>query len=311
MPDLATFPLRVYRPAIGHLQARRRVSGATLPTLVIATTDDRRSAWTRLLDEVARSRRGAPLDARIVTWRELLDDRHDLDDVAAAARPTSAVYARDLRLRPLDERRPGSPIPRPVGSVFDRDASDASLGKLALEVSPVERVLLDLVGRHPFLTADSLAAVLGWETRRVRERRARLIRLGLVRLLDIPRAPLVVAVRPDRADRGRSRVRRRAAGPQPRPCRPLQWPGRRRTRAPDGNPPPPGARSGPHARRGCALRRPVSQIRRSAGGERRRDPRVAGRRGVQSAAGTAGRVRHGPSSTGSFTASSWSTTAAR
>jgi hypothetical protein len=184
VPDLATFPLRVYRPAIGNMQARRSVSGAMLPPLVIATTEDRRSAWMRLLGEVARSRRGAPLDARIVTWRELLDDRHGLDAVAAAAGPTPAVYARDLRLRPLDERWPGSPIPRPVGSVFNRDGSDTSLGKLALKVSPVERVLLDLVGRHPFLTADSLAAVLGWETRRVRERRARLIRLGLVRLLD-------------------------------------------------------------------------------------------------------------------------------
>jgi len=183
VPDLATVPLRVYRPAIGHLQSRRRVSEATLPTLVIATTDDRRSAWMRLLDEVARSRRGAPLDARIVTWRELLDDHHDLDEVAAAG-PTPAVYARDLWLRPLDERRSASPIPRPVGTVFDRDASDGSLGNLALKVSPVERVLLDLVGRHPFLTADSLAVVLGWETRSVRERRARLIRLGLVRLLD-------------------------------------------------------------------------------------------------------------------------------
>jgi hypothetical protein len=184
VPDLATFPLRVYRPAIGHVQARRRVSGATLPTLVIATTDDRRSAWMRLLDEVARSRRGAPLDALIVTWRELRDDRHDLDEVAAAAGPTPAVYARDPRLRPLAERRPGSPIPRLVGSAFDPDSSNSSLGRLALNVSPVERVLLDLVGRHPFLTADSLAAVLGWETRRVRERLARLIRLGLVRLLD-------------------------------------------------------------------------------------------------------------------------------
>ena len=64
---------------------------ATLPTLVVATTDDRRAAWTRLLDDVARSRRGAPLDARIVTWRELRDDRYALDDVAAAARPTSTV----------------------------------------------------------------------------------------------------------------------------------------------------------------------------------------------------------------------------
>ncbi|MCC6176180.1 MAG: hypothetical protein IT305_12815, partial [Chloroflexi bacterium] len=184
MPDLATFPLRVHRPAIGHLQARRRVSGTKLPTLVIATTDDRRSAWTRLLDDLARSHRSAPLDARIVTWRELLDDRHNLDEVAAAAGPTPAVYARDLRLRPLDERRPGSPIPRAVSSVFDCDASDNSLGRLALKVSPVERVLLDLVGRHPFLSAESLAAVLGWEARRLRERWTRLIQFGLVRLLD-------------------------------------------------------------------------------------------------------------------------------
>ena len=183
VPDLANFPLRVYRPAIGVLQARRRVNGATPPMLLIATTDDRRSGWMRLLDEVARSRRGAPLDARIVTWREPLDDRHDLDEVTGAAGPTPAVYASDLRLRPLDERRPGSPIPRPVGSVFNPDSSDTSLSRLALKVSPVERVLLDLVGRHPFLTAESLPAVLGWETRRVRERRARLIRLGLVRLL--------------------------------------------------------------------------------------------------------------------------------
>ena len=184
VPDLATFPLRVYRPAIGHVQARRRISGATLPTLVVATTDGRLAAWTRLLDDLARSYRDAPLDARIVTWRELLSDRHDLDKVADTAGPTPAVYARELRLRPLDARRPGSPIPRPVGSAFDPDASDASLARLALKVSPVERVMLDLVGRHPFLTADDLAAVLGWETRRVRERRARLIRLGLVRLLD-------------------------------------------------------------------------------------------------------------------------------
>ena len=185
VPDLATFPLRVYRPAIGHLQARRRISGGTLPMLLIATTDDRRSAWTRLLDDLARSRRGVPLDARIVTWLELRDDRAALDDVAAIARPNPAIYARDLRLQPLGERQPWSPIPRPVGSVFDPDSSDSSLGKLALMVMPVERLLLDLVGRHPFLTADSLAAVLGWEVRRVRERRARLVRLGLVRLLGV------------------------------------------------------------------------------------------------------------------------------
>jgi hypothetical protein len=49
-------------------------------------------------------------------------------------------------------------------------------------------MLLDLVGRHPFLPAESLATVLGWEVRRVRERRQRLLQLGLVRLLNAEEA---------------------------------------------------------------------------------------------------------------------------
>ncbi|MCC6177445.1 MAG: replication-relaxation family protein [Chloroflexi bacterium] len=185
VPDLATFPLRAYRPAIGHLQALSRVSGSTLPTLIVATTDTRRSAWVRLLDDVARSRGSAPLVVHLATWRDLLVDCRALSDAASATRPASTLGIRDPRLRPLGERQPGSRIPRPVGTVFQRGSSDGGTASLVLEVKPVERLLLDLVGRHPFLPADSLADVLGWDVRRVRERRARLIRLGLMRLLRV------------------------------------------------------------------------------------------------------------------------------
>jgi hypothetical protein len=46
-----------------------------------------------------------------------------------------------------------------------------------------DRMLLDLVGRHPFLTPDRLAIVLGWPVPSVRRRRNRLISLGMMRLL--------------------------------------------------------------------------------------------------------------------------------
>ncbi|HEU4927323.1 MAG TPA: replication-relaxation family protein, partial [Vicinamibacterales bacterium] len=184
LPDLATFPLRAHGQTFRWLATLRRRVGSTFPTLVVATTDDRQMAWVRLLDEAARSRGCAPLGARIVTWQSLRDDMYALGDAATATRPSTTVGVVRPSLRPLDPRRSGRPIPRLVGAVCRPDASTSEdLGCLALQVSPMERVLLDVVGRHPFLTAESLATILGWQVRRVRARRARLIGLGLVRLL--------------------------------------------------------------------------------------------------------------------------------
>jgi hypothetical protein len=45
-------------------------------------------------------------------------------------------------------------------------------------------VLLDLVGRHPFLATGDLAALLGWGPAAVRRRRDGLVAAGLLRLLD-------------------------------------------------------------------------------------------------------------------------------
>lgn len=95
---------------------------------------------------------------------------------------------RRLELGRFDERCASSSIPRPVGAILGGGSPDGPLDRVALEVSPQERMLLDLVGRHPFLSAESLATVLGWETRRARERRARLIRRGLISLLDASEA---------------------------------------------------------------------------------------------------------------------------
>jgi hypothetical protein len=185
LPDLATIPLRAYHPALGELAALRSLVGDTFPAVLVATTDARQAAWLRLLDEAARSRHAAPLPAHVVTWRELSDDAPVLDGVVAGTRPLTTVTVRRLRVRPLDPRRPTSPIPRLVGVVNRSDSTiSRNLGILALQVSPMERELLDIIARHPFLSTWSLAVVLGWQVRRLRERRVRLIELGLARQLD-------------------------------------------------------------------------------------------------------------------------------
>jgi hypothetical protein len=185
VPDLATFPLRVYRPPLEQVLASRRMSGGSTPALVVATTQARLCTWMRLLDDLARFRGDAPLLAHVTTWRDLRDDTASLGGLPITVRPSSTFPIRGPRIRRLAPRQPERPIPRPVGSPFEANSSNRSLGSLVLAVAPIERPLLNLVGRHPFLPADSLATVLGWEVRRVRERRARLIRLGLVRLLGV------------------------------------------------------------------------------------------------------------------------------
>lgn len=195
VPDLATYPLHVYRPALGRLLGLRGIdSGCTTSTLVVSTTEARRDAWLRLLDDLARSRRDAPLLAYISTWRQLDGDASTFGQVVAHGRTSSTFAVRAPRLRRLSPRQRNSPIPRPVGTPFRADSSGPDLGSLALEIAPIDRPLLDLIGRHPFLPADRLASALGWETRKVRERRARLIHLGLVRLLgDDERRPSIPA----------------------------------------------------------------------------------------------------------------------
>jgi hypothetical protein len=78
-------------------------------------------------------------------------------------------------------------LPRLIGDDLTGRAAQphASEGvcRIALGLTVTDRILLDLVGRHPFLTLDRLAMVLGWSVSSVRRRRDRLISVGLMRLL--------------------------------------------------------------------------------------------------------------------------------
>jgi len=186
IPDLGTCHLRIYRPMLHQVHALRRAGGEP-PRLVIATVPRRAGAWEALLEDVDRSRRDAPLPAWIACWNTLDADLEKLFD-AENLKPASCGDSASLPQTPrLVVRCPDAAIPRTVGDLTADAARPrtlaARLGRLALELTPSDVRMLDVVSRHPFLPLPGLAAALGWSTNRARRRRDDLIRRGLARLL--------------------------------------------------------------------------------------------------------------------------------
>ena len=187
LPDLATVPLHVWRTALDHLLVLRDLEG-DVPGLVIGTTDPGRAAgWRALLEETGRRRADAPLAACIATWDDLPAGLAALPPPGAAGDRPAERLVRHVRVRPGRTRRPAGPLPRLVGDALAARAAppDATegLGRIALRLSAADRALLDLVGRHPFLTDASLAILLGSSARSTRRRLDRLIPIGLLRPL--------------------------------------------------------------------------------------------------------------------------------
>ncbi len=187
LPDLVTFPVRAYRAALNHLLVLRGLHDGALPALVIATGHPGRiTAWDRLLQETSRARLDTPLRACVATWAELQADPGRLTTLADD-RPAEPV-AQPGRLQPLRPRRPASRLPSVIGDSLENPTRDLApsdtLGRIALQLTAVDRRLLDLVGRHPFLPPDRLAAIFGWQVSWLRRRRNRLIAFGLMRLVE-------------------------------------------------------------------------------------------------------------------------------
>jgi hypothetical protein len=150
LPDLGTAPVAAYRSRLAALTAAARApeadGAAGVPELVVGTVGDTRArAWWGLLGEVADARGVAPLPASVVDWREVL----------------------------------GRP---PGGAATGREPA-AGAGLRRGTIVAGDCVLLDFVGRHPFLEASDVAAVLGWAPAAARRRRDALLASGLLRLL--------------------------------------------------------------------------------------------------------------------------------
>ncbi|MCX6023379.1 MAG: replication-relaxation family protein [Chloroflexi bacterium] len=187
IPDRATFPLRAYRATLNHLLVLRGSQGQDFPTLLVATTDRARAgAWERLLEDGRRARTEAPLVATIATWSEL----HNGFTGLAASRHADAQLAERLvqhiGVRPIRTRSSGRPLRRLIDDALlppsKTTARGTRPGIAALGLTEADRKIVDIVGRHPFLTLPDLAMVLGWPVRRVRRRRDDLVSAGLLRL---------------------------------------------------------------------------------------------------------------------------------
>ena len=136
--------------------------------------------------------------------------------------PDPGRLLRSIRAAPLTPREPICPVPALAGPHL---AAALHRTPLALTLTALDRALLTLTGRHPFLPLASAAIVLRRPVAQVRSRRDALLRHGLVRLLT------AVEIR-DVMPRGRVR----AGGPvEDAPLRPLtpeeEWARLRRAEA--------------------------------------------------------------------------------
>jgi len=182
LPDAGTIPLRLQQATLARLLLLRRAQDGHLPPLLIATTDrERMRAWERLLHDLMRARREAPLASRVVRWDDLSRGLADLPVQANEQARDNLV--RPVQLPPLHPRRPASPIPRIVGNELAISARSAteSWCRTALVVTPTDYRLLEVIGFHPYLTANQLSDVMGSSTQAVQHRLNRLLEVGLIR----------------------------------------------------------------------------------------------------------------------------------
>ncbi len=182
LPDAGTVPLRLQRAGLASLLMLRRSQDGHLPPLLIATTDrERMGAWKRLLHEVGRAQREVPIVARIVRWGDLSRGLTDLP--VQANELAEADLIRSAPLPPFITRRPARPLPHIVGDVFTPEARSVAqrLGHVALTVTPADYRLLEVIGFHPYLTANQFSDVMSSSTQSVQHRLNRLLEVGLIR----------------------------------------------------------------------------------------------------------------------------------
>ncbi|MDQ2744260.1 MAG: replication-relaxation family protein [Chloroflexota bacterium] len=182
LPDAGAIPLRLQQATLARLLLLRRAQDGYLPPLLIATTDrERMRAWERLLHDLVRTHREAPLVSLIARWDDLSRGLADLP--VQASELAEADLVRSVPLLPLHPRRPASPLPRIVGDKLAIPARSAteSVGRTALVVTPADYRLLEVIGFHPYLTANQLSDVMDSSTKAVQRRLNRLLELGLIR----------------------------------------------------------------------------------------------------------------------------------
>lgn len=168
LPDLGTAPVIRYREALRRLLILRvanedREEAGPEPELLVATPDPdgrgtRKGAWLELLDKLARQQDQPALPAQVWDWERVADA------VGRAHVP---------------------------GLVADRGCSAAGRERTPRWRVPIRRAeqVLHLVGRHPFLTLDQLAALLGTAPARLSSLEQHLVERGWLRWIPLDELP--------------------------------------------------------------------------------------------------------------------------
>src|SRR5581483_9645601 len=188
--DSGNLSVRAYWRTLAGLVRIRALQDGDPPVLVVATDSGRRAAaWERAILEVAESRREAPLRTYIVRWNDLARDLEGLVDHASQGdRVSGGNHSRLIQeLSRLQPHHDGRRLPRIVGSLpaagMKAINKSEQLAQVALQLTPSDRELLDVIGRHPFLSRSQLAAIVDRRVRQVRQRSNRLDAMGLTRVL--------------------------------------------------------------------------------------------------------------------------------
>jgi len=179
LPHRQELPLSAYASAVGALGEYAAFYGGDVPDLVVATDKYQVSEWEGLLDDPDGKGTLAPLPGYVFTWDEV---REGLASVVRP-RPTAQAHLTDVPIRSV-EARGTSQAPRRQGG---RQRWEA----VGCTPSPVDRQLLELIGRHPFLAVEDLAIVLGWTGDTVSRTRRRLLHGGLLLRHDSAETELV------------------------------------------------------------------------------------------------------------------------
>ncbi|MFN8475027.1 MAG: replication-relaxation family protein [Anaerolineae bacterium] len=183
--DLGGFPLRRYRRRLGGLVEWRHVQGGVLPLVVVGTVSEgRATAWRSLLSEAGRAQRDSGIEGWVVTWAQV--ERGEVEIGKGRGQPCEE----NPRPAPVKERVRAERN----GKTWNLRSLELALtpeklvvehpsAALALTLTPVDRELLDVVARHPFLSAVDLAEIIDWTVPWARRQCDRLVALGALRLL--------------------------------------------------------------------------------------------------------------------------------
>jgi len=190
VPDLATIPLRFYVAAIRGLFLLR-ATASRVPIVIVATTGhERKTAWGELLEDVRQERAEAPLTASILTWTEARNGALTQMIVLTEDNRSHRSFVRRIAVRPASQQRARGAIPRIVGPELgvSESAESEDVRIAVLGLGTLGRMLLDFVGRHPFLSIDQLAIALGRTVAIIRNSVGDAVAAGFMRTLDVEEA---------------------------------------------------------------------------------------------------------------------------